>query len=132
MVSAQSIYSNRRMIARSAKIFVVLAVSACAKSYDGSDDSSAFPPRADAGDDAADAEVAADAGADAASSRCDPSKPFGAPVQIAELATIDQDTVADLSPDELTIYIGSNHGVTGMHLFYATRASPTAPFGARP
>jgi hypothetical protein len=36
-----------------------------------------------------------------------------------------------VSRDGLTLYVASNHGVTGVHVFYATRATTTAPFGAR-
>jgi hypothetical protein len=36
-----------------------------------------------------------------------------------------------VSRDGLTLYVASNHGVTDVHVFYATRATTTAPFGAR-
>jgi hypothetical protein len=112
------------------------AVAACAASGSLDDgDPNAPPARGDGGADAADADVieaGVDAGdADAADARCDPSKPFGTPVAIAEVDTTDQDTVSDVSPDELTLYIASNHGVNGMHLYVATRASAASPFGGR-
>jgi hypothetical protein len=65
----------------------------------------------------------------ASSSECDVTKPFGAPVALAELNTPDEDVLSDMSADELTAYVSTNHGVTGVHLFYATRAKRGDPFG---
>lgn len=116
----------------------LLLLSACAArgSFDAADDPNAPPARADAGVDASDVAPPPPPPPEQADAspppRCDPSKPFDAPVAIAELDTTDQETVADVSPDELTLYFGSNRGTSGgMHLFYATRTSPTAQFGAR-
>jgi hypothetical protein len=60
---------------------------------------------------------------------CNAAADFGTPIAVAELNTTEEDIVSDLSPDELTIYIGTNHGVTGVHLFYSTRTSRTARWG---
>jgi hypothetical protein len=62
--------------------------------------------------------------------RCDITKDFGAPAPIVEINTADEDAVADLSPDETTMYVATNHFATGMHLYTTTRASPTAPWPA--
>jgi len=62
--------------------------------------------------------------------RCDPTKPFGAPVPLTTLNLPgDDDRAARLTPDELTIYFASDR--TGERRIYrATRATVDAPFGA--
>jgi Tol biopolymer transport system component len=69
-----------------------------------------------------------DAAADAAepieaAARCDPTRPFGAPVLVSELRSSGADIVSDLSLDEQTLYFSSNRGGSGVHLYYATRSS---------
>lgn len=85
-------------------------------------------PRGDAAPgDAAPGDAAVGDAAPAA--RCDPSKPFGAPVVLANVnsAAVDQD--ADLA-DDLTIYFGSQRlSATASEIFVATRSSPTGAFG---
>ncbi len=71
---------------------------------------------------------AADAGTDGAA--CNLSADFGAPTALAEINSTDEDILSDLSADELTVYVASNHGVSGVQLFYATRAKRTDAFGA--
>jgi hypothetical protein len=112
--------------------FLPLALQACSNTS----------PAADAGGDAAlptDSSASdGDAGGDAGGfPSCDPSKPFGAPVLIAELDTAAHDLFARLTPDELTVYFeryaSSDAGVPsekgGADLLVATRPSVTAPFG---
>jgi Tol biopolymer transport system component len=58
--------------------------------------------------------------------RCDPSKPFGAPMPVTELNSTAVDQGAKLV-DDLTMYFGSNRtGVFGLYM--ATRSSPSQPF----
>ena len=61
---------------------------------------------------------------------CNPAADFGTPTPVAEVNTADSDLVSDLSADERTIYVSTNHGVSGVHIFYATRPSRAVPFGA--
>lgn len=60
---------------------------------------------------------------------CALSKPFGIPVAITELNSAKEDYASEISPDELTIVIGTNNGVSGLQLFSSTRASKTSPWG---
>lgn len=88
----------------------------------------------------ADAPLAPDGGADApvdgppmdAPPRCDPAKPFGAPMPIAELNTAMSEVTPYLSQDELQILFASNRtgGVGGMDIYLASRTSPTGTFDA--
>jgi WD40-like Beta Propeller Repeat len=126
--------SNRERFVLS---FLLLGAS-CARSATPDDSSADLPTRLDGGvDDAGDAanpETGAPESSpavDASVPACDPTKPFNAPVPVSELNTVDDDTISDLSPDGLTAYVGTSHLVTGLHLFFATRASTTLPFGAR-
>jgi hypothetical protein len=103
----------------------------CAGPGDGIDDEMMGLPPGTGGSDAAGTvreggTPSSDAGFDGP---CDLAKPFGAPVPIAELNTSDQDIVADVSPDELTIFVVTNHAVPGVQLFYATRSAKTAAWG---
>lgn len=90
----------------------------------------------DAATDAPGDGMAPDAGKDAGP-RCDPSKPFGAPVPVAELNTAANDLFARLTHDELTVYFerfpsadaGVPGGTGGGDLFVASRPSATASFG---
>jgi hypothetical protein len=82
--------------------------------------------------------IATDAGPDVAAS-CDLSKPFGAPVPIAELNTAANELSARLTHDELTIYFqtdpSGDAGVSlagylgGGDIATATRAKASDPFG---
>jgi hypothetical protein len=116
-------------------IFVSLALGVMWSCSGGGDSSpepfTPFPDRGnfDGGDEAG--QDPGDAGGtDGPAAACDRTKPFGAPVAVAELNTVDDDVLTDMSADELTAYVATNHGVAGVHLFYATRASTSAPFGA--
>src|SRR5262249_51109120 len=62
---------------------------------------------------------------------CDPTKPFGAATPIAEVNTADEDIIVDMSPDELTMDIASNHDGTGVQLYSAKRATTKDPWSAR-
>lgn len=85
----------------------------------------------------ADASVAKDVSAidasaiDGAPPRCNPSAPFGTPVELTAIDTVSDDEGGFLQPDELTIYFGSARpgGAGGFDIYKATRASVTAPFG---
>jgi hypothetical protein len=69
---------------------------------------------------------------DALKPPCDLSAPFGAPVPLpAPVNSSDEDFACDLSTDELTLYLTSNHLVTGVAMFQLTRTSTTAPWGPR-
>lgn len=67
---------------------------------------------------------------DAPPARCILSRPFDTPVALSTLNTTSDDHAPVLSPDELTIYFGSNRpgGVGGFDVYVATRPSPTAAF----
>ena len=84
---------------------------------------------ADAGPD-----VIADAAPDrdAAPIRCDPTKPFGVPVLLAELSSSATDTNPKLTEDELELAFQSTRdsGVGGEDLYLAARAIPSGLFGA--
>lgn len=84
------------------------------------------PLGTDSAVDAADATVI-----DASVPRCDPKKPFGAPVLVSGLSTSDDDASARLSADELTVFFA--RGVAGSgapDIYAATRASRDAGWGA--
>src|SRR5581483_4002119 len=89
-------------------------------------DDGAPPPPPDDGGDEADAPFQFDAG-----TGCDGATAFGAPVAIAELNSTSNDVSATLSPDELTVYFGSDRpGHIGAGSIYsATRATRSAAFG---
>jgi hypothetical protein len=71
----------------------------------------------------------ADAGAiDSAPPACDPSKPFGTPVEIKEIDTAANEWSAWLSVDRLTIYFARDQPCCNQ-LYSATRASVQDPFG---
>lgn len=112
--------------------------ASCGGSSSSDDVDAKLPARIDGGDDglvegAVDAATSVDAQPpiDASVPPCDPTKPFGTPVAITELNTAEEDILSDVSRDGLTVYLASNHAVTGVHLFFASRPSTTAPFGAR-
>lgn len=125
----------------------VLAVSSCLAGLagcaalgglTGGDDETAPPPRVEgeAGLDGAALEAGpgSDAGAgDAAgpAAPCDLGKPFDAPTPVAELNTADEDIVSDVAPDGLTLYLATNYKVTGVHLYYVTRATTADAWGPR-
>jgi predicted small secreted protein len=62
---------------------------------------------------------------------CDPQKPFGAPVAVAELNSAADDRTAVLSADELTVFFASRRpgGAGGSDIYTATRGSRTAAWG---
>ncbi len=78
-----------------------------------------------------DAPAAIDAAVDAPGARCVLSRPFDTPVALSTLNTTSDDHAPVLSPDELTIYFGSNRpgGVGGFDVYVATRSSSSAAFG---
>src|SRR4051794_33446200 len=57
--------------------------------------------------------------------RCDPNKPFGAPVALDEINTVGYEIWPSLTADELTVYFQSNRGgsgsVGGQDIYVATR-----------
>jgi hypothetical protein len=63
------------------------------------------------------------------SGRCDPGKPFGAPSPLASVNSTADESSARLSPDELTLYLGSARSGT-YDMFVATRADVTADFAS--
>lgn len=69
---------------------------------------------------------------DAAPPRCDATKPFANPMPVAGINSPSNDFAARLSPDELTIYWGSNRGggAGEYDIYMATRTSNTAAFGS--
>ena len=78
----------------------------------------------DAGSDAA-PDVVVEAGPDAAA-RCSPQKAFGTPVAVAPLDTGNDEALARLSRDELSLYFERASG--SIDLYVATRASAAQPF----
>jgi Tol biopolymer transport system component len=123
----------------------VLALSSCLAAFagcaalgglaGGDDDETTPPPRvaAEAGAEAGAPETgpAVDAGADGPEAPCDLAKPFGTPTPVAELNTVDEDIVSDVAPDGLTMYMATNYKVTGVHLYYVTRATTGDTWGPR-
>ena len=99
---------------------------------DGGDDVP-LPNRVDAIDSAAmttDATIPdAAATVDARVASCDPSKPFGTPVRVADFDPNAARSTPRLSPDELTIYFTSNGADAGADLSMAVRSSTSMPFG---
>jgi Tol biopolymer transport system component len=95
------------------------------------DDPVALPSRTtpDAATDAPAAD-AADAAPDTPAAACDPTKPFGAPVRIADFDAASANTSPRLSPDELTMYFTTTTATTNSDLMMAARATNTAPFGS--
>jgi hypothetical protein len=65
---------------------------------------------------------------DAPPPRCDPAKPFGAPVRLADFDAKAMRSTPRLTPDELAIYFTTNGADAGADLSMAKRASTTAPF----
>lgn len=59
---------------------------------------------------------------------CDPSKPFGTPVRIAEFSATAARSTPRLTPDELSIFFTTNGADAGSDLSMASRSSTTAPF----
>jgi hypothetical protein len=81
----------------------------------------------------ADAPKVVDAPPDADTRRCDPAKPFDAPVALPGVNSANDEAWPNLSTDERTIYFHSNRGgagaLGGYDIFVATRASLADPFG---
>lgn len=96
------------------------------------DDDLRLPERTDPSDGrAADAPPALpDSAVDAGASKpaCDPERPFGAPVRMAEFDPGSARSTPRLSPDELTIYFTSRGADAGADLSMAVRPSKSAPF----
>jgi hypothetical protein len=68
-----------------------------------------------------------DAGADVSAARCDRAKPFGAPALVASVNSSADESSARLSPDELTLYLGSARN-GNYDMFVAKRADAGADF----
>ncbi len=106
---------------------IIVSAWACGSSTAGND----------AGTDAASDVVTADVGSDVADAEagpaCDPTKPFVAPVPIAELNTAADELFARLTHDELTVYFerypSADSGVGPSELYVASRSSVTSAFG---
>ena len=115
-------------------LFLGTSTASCSRGSSPDDGEADLPTRVDSSVDDSGTKTdtaATDAGtSDSPPPACDPTKPFGTPVAISELNTADEDVVSDVSADGLTIYVATNHAVTGVHLFLASRANKTAPFGA--
>ncbi|CAN5924086.1 hypothetical protein BH11MYX4_BH11MYX4_37850 [soil metagenome] len=61
--------------------------------------------------------------------RCDPTKPFGAPLPLAALnLPCDSDRAARLTPDERTVYFSSDRS-NARRIYRSTRAGAAEPFG---
>lgn len=71
-----------------------------------------------------------EAGVDAAPQPCKLGSPFAAPAPVAALNTGFIDFGAALSPDQLTVYFGSDRLSQGANVFTASRADVGSPFGA--
>lgn len=114
----------------SALVVAALAIRLiqCASSSDPDDPGIGVPPRVDkpeGGDaDTSDVQtIVTDSGVPA----CDPSKPFGAPVRLAELDAGMQAATPRLSHDELTLYFTTQG--QGTDLAKAVRSAPSGAFG---
>ncbi len=66
---------------------------------------------------------------DAPAARCDPSAPFGTPVQVAELDSAREDLGARLTADELSVVFCRTSADNTWDLYSATRAAIGDPFG---
>ncbi len=68
---------------------------------------------------------------DAPPPRCNPTAAFGVATELTTLDSVSDDEAPFLTPDELTLYFGSNRagGAGGFDLYKATRTAVTAPFG---
>lgn len=107
----------------------VVLVASCSSTGNSPDEGLPLPSRDDAGD--ADAAASAsDAGQDA-KAPCDLTAPFGVPGLITEVNTADEDLISDISSDELTMFLSSNHDAPSLQLFYLTRPNKSSPWGAR-
>lgn len=59
------------------------------------------------------------------------TQPFGPPVLVAELASLEDDTSPDITPDGLTMYFGSERASPGdRDLYVTTRPDRTSPWSA--
>jgi len=65
---------------------------------------------------------------DAQSPSCDPSKPFGTPVRVADFEPNAARSTPRLSPDELSIYFTTSGADAGADLSMAVRSSTATPF----
>jgi len=59
---------------------------------------------------------------------CDPSKPFGTPVRVAEFSATTPRSTPRLAPDELSIFFTTNSADAGADLSMASRSTTSAPF----
>jgi len=66
------------------------------------------------------------------STRASRSDPWGTPVRVAELSSLDNDTTPEIAPDGLTIYLASTRsgGRPQYDIYRSTRASRSDPWGA--
>jgi hypothetical protein len=89
------------------------------------------PPTGDGG---GIADGALEGASDAGAPGCRLDADWGAPTPVAELNALATSAefmgVTDVSPDLLTAYVNSNHGVAGLRAFFATRSSAARPLGA--
>jgi hypothetical protein len=94
-------------------------------------DAGSVADAASPGPDARDVD-AAGPGSDAAPLRCDPGGRFSDPVAVEEInSPVVDDFGPSLSPDELSIYLGSaRDGAVQFLLYAATRSTTDEPFGA--
>jgi hypothetical protein len=121
---------------------LAIVTAALAALVDCVGDEPAFPSLDDGGDDAGPGSNDSAPGADSTTNNdsagsadagrpCDPSKPFGSIENVQELNSANDDESARLTPDQLTVYFSRRNGPTGAYFVYtATRATPTATFGA--
>lgn len=114
------------------RVVVLVGLAACGKVSDSNKLPDAPVQQDGAG---SDADVQIDAAIDAPPPRCDPSKPFGAAMPVAELTTTgtsSSDTSPWLTADELSVYFASNRagGVGSFDIYLATRADRNAAWGA--
>lgn len=77
--------------------------------------------------DARTADAPAELTPDAIQRRCDPAKPFGAPVALSAVNTAMEDGGAHLTEDELTMYLSTRPANTSQ-IYVATRSSVQAAF----
>jgi Tol biopolymer transport system component len=125
---------SRRLAWAMGPVLALLLIAACV-----GDDPAATPAEADAGSlegGSAEAAVVADTSvgvdaADASRARCDPGKPFGAPVLVSGLSTSADESTARLTADELTVFFARSVAGTGLpDIYVATRSSREAGWGA--
>jgi hypothetical protein len=119
------------------RVFSAAAVCvACVSDDAANSDAAADAPIDHAQSDAA-SDVLSDTNAmdvvDGAGPPCDLTQPFGMPAQVPSVNTMNSIFGASLSPDELTLYLGTRSGAdsgTGYDLYTTTRVDTSSPFAA--